>query len=92
MPRLIHQNPKYRKHKASNLAVVTLGGTDIYLGPYGTKASRDEYDRVVGKWLAAGRRPFPRRCRPVGCGVDRRLPPLRRELLPQAGRLGQRRD
>ena len=48
--------PKYRKHKASGQAVVTLSGTDIYLGPHGTKASRIEYDRIIGEWLANGRR------------------------------------
>ena len=56
MPRLTHQNPSYRKHKASGRAVVTLDGTDTYVGPNGTAASRKEYDRVIGEWLAAGRR------------------------------------
>ncbi|MGE5610668.1 MAG: tyrosine-type recombinase/integrase [Bacillota bacterium] len=56
MPRLIHGNPKYRKHRASGQAVVTLDGRDFYLGPYGSKASRVEYDRLVSEWLANGRR------------------------------------
>lgn len=55
MPTLTHVTPKYRKHKASGQAVVTIAGRDHYLGPYGTKASRIEYDRLVGEWLAAGR-------------------------------------
>lgn len=55
MPRLTHSVPKYRKHRASGQAVVTLAGKDHYLGPHGTKASRLEYDRVVTEWLAAGR-------------------------------------
>lgn len=55
MPRLVNQNPKYRKHAASGQAVVTLNGTDVYLGPHGTKTSRDEYDRVIGEWLSSGR-------------------------------------
>ena len=55
MPRLVNQNPSYRKHKASGQAIVTLNGEDIYLGPYGTKASRTEYDRVIGEWLTRGR-------------------------------------
>ena len=55
MPRLVEAIPKYRKHRASGQAVVTLSGVDCYLGPYGTKISRLEYDRVVGEWLAAGR-------------------------------------
>ena len=47
--------PKYRKHRASGQAVVTISGRDHYLGPFGTKASRVEYDRLIGEWLAAGR-------------------------------------
>ena len=55
MPRLNHRNPLYRKHCASGQAVVTIGGRDIYLGPYGTKVSKAEYDRVVAEWLVSGR-------------------------------------
>src|SRR6476659_2510928 len=55
MPRLVAAAPKYRKHKASKQAVVTIAGKDHYLGPHGTKASLTEYDRLVGEWLAAGR-------------------------------------
>jgi hypothetical protein len=47
--------PTYRHHRASGQAVVTLCGKDVYLGPHGTKLSRDNYDRVVAEWLAAGR-------------------------------------
>jgi hypothetical protein len=47
--------PKYSKHKASGQAVVTIGGTDHYLGPHGTKASLIEYDRLIGEWISAGR-------------------------------------
>ena len=47
--------PKYRKHKASQQAIVTLDGKDFYLGPHGTKASKLEYDRLIGEWLANGR-------------------------------------
>jgi hypothetical protein len=47
--------PKYSKHKASGQAVVSLNGRDCYLGPHGTKASKTEYDRVIGEWLASGR-------------------------------------
>lgn len=48
--------PKYRHHRASGQAVVTLSGVDHYLGPHGTKASKREYDRVTAEWLANGRR------------------------------------
>jgi len=47
--------PKYRKHRASGQAIVTLCGVDHYLGPYGTKVSMLEYDRLIGEWLANGR-------------------------------------
>lgn len=55
MPRLTKSTPRYRKHKASGQAVVTLSGRDFYLGKHGTKASLAEYDRLTGEWLAAGR-------------------------------------
>ena len=48
--------PKYRKHKRSGQAIVTLDGKDFYLGPHGTKASKSNYDRLIGEWLANGRR------------------------------------
>ena len=35
--------------------VVTLSGKDFYLGPWGTKVSKLEYDRVVGEWIQNGR-------------------------------------
>jgi len=47
--------PSLRHHKARGLAVVRLGGRDFYCGKFGSAASRREYDRVVGEWLAAGR-------------------------------------
>lgn len=50
------KTPAYRHHKASGQAIVTLDGRMLYLGKYGTKASRAEYDRIVGEWLANGRR------------------------------------
>lgn len=55
MPRLTRSIPAYRKHRASGQAVVTLGYRDFYLGPYGSKVSRNEYDRLVGEWLSQGR-------------------------------------
>lgn len=50
--------PKYCKHRASGQAVVTLNGRDHYLGPYGTKASKVNYDRLIGEWLVSGRQPL----------------------------------
>jgi hypothetical protein len=64
MPHLTESLPSYRLHKASGQAVVTLDGCDVYLGPHGSSASKREYDRVTGEWLAAGRQ------RPTADGVD----------------------
>jgi integrase len=47
--------PKYRKHRATGQAIISICGSDLYLGPYGSKASRLEYDRLIGEWIAAGR-------------------------------------
>ncbi len=52
--------PSYRRHKKSSQAVVTLTDPtgqrrDVYLGTYGTAASRQEYARVLAEWEAAGR-------------------------------------
>jgi len=55
MPKTI-KPPSYRRHRSSGQAVVTLNGRDHYLGLYGSKTSEAEYDRLVGEWLASGRR------------------------------------
>jgi integrase len=65
MPRLTNRNPKYRRHRASGQAIVALNGTDHYLGPYGTKASREEYDRVIAEWHGNGRQAPTRGAGPV---------------------------
>ena len=49
------RTPKYRRHRPSGQAVVTLDGKDFYLGPHGSAASRQQYDRLTAEWLAAGR-------------------------------------
>lgn len=48
--------PSYRIHRPSGQAVVTLDGQDFYLGKWKSKPSRAEYDRLIGEWLANGRR------------------------------------
>ncbi len=50
------QTPKYRLHKPTGQAVVTLSGKDFYLGKHDTDESRAEYDRLVSEWLTNGRR------------------------------------
>jgi integrase len=57
MPRLTNGIPKYRKHRATGQALVTLSGRDHYLGPHGTRVSKREYDRLIAEWLERGRQP-----------------------------------
>lgn len=50
MPRLYHQPPKYRLHKSSKQAVMSLGGQRIYLGPYGSPQSYRKYQELLQQW------------------------------------------
>ena len=81
MPRLVSQTPKYRKHRASGQAIVELGGKVHYLGSYGTRASRLEYDRLVMEWLANGRFALPI-LRSFPCRTESRLAQLGRPGMP----------
>lgn len=54
------QPPKYRLHRRSGNAIVTLNGRDVYLGKWGeTRADAPEswqkYDQLIGEWLLRGR-------------------------------------
>ena len=55
MPKITKSVPKYRKHRASGQAIVSICGKDFYLGPHGTKTSHAEYDRLIMEYLANGR-------------------------------------
>ncbi|MFM7071068.1 MAG: site-specific integrase, partial [Planctomycetota bacterium] len=55
MPRLQQAVPRYRRHRASGQAVVTIQGRDFYLGTWNSKASKIEYDRIINEWITAGR-------------------------------------
>ena len=46
MPKLTKRLPSYCRHKASGQAVVTLAGSDYYLGPHDTAASQAAYERL----------------------------------------------
>src|SRR5260370_20374594 len=54
--------PKLRRHKPSRQGVVTLDGTDVYLGRWPADDEsppaevRSAYDRLIARWLANGRR------------------------------------
>ncbi|HEV7280668.1 MAG TPA: site-specific integrase [Pirellulaceae bacterium] len=41
--------PKYRRHKARNLAVVHIDGRDRYLGKYGSDESRKAYAQLIAE-------------------------------------------
>jgi len=61
--------PGYRRHKASGKAIVTLSKRDFYLGVYGSPESKECYQEVVAKWLAAGRR-WPDEAPSAGLSVN----------------------
>ena len=44
--------PSYRLHKASGQAFIELDGRRFYLGKYGSKASKVEYERRLGEYLS----------------------------------------
>ena len=44
--------PSYRRHASGN-ARVTINGQDHYLGKYGTKASREKYNRLIAEYKAS---------------------------------------
>jgi len=46
--------PSYVKHKASGQAVVYQNGKTIYLGKFGSAASKEAYKRLVAEWTTAG--------------------------------------
>jgi integrase len=46
------RDPKYRHHKARNLAVVRIDGKDHYLGRFGSETSRAKYHRLLADWRA----------------------------------------
>ena len=58
MPRPRNPIPKYRHHKPTGQAVVTLvtseGRKDVYLGAYNTARSKAEYSRIIGEIQSAG--------------------------------------
>jgi hypothetical protein len=55
MPKLLNRHPKLCHEKNSNQAVVRIDGRKIYLGRWGLPEAKQNYDRVIGEWLANGR-------------------------------------
>ncbi len=50
MPRLLYQPPKYRLHKGSGQAIVSLAGRKVYLGKYGSPRSHELYEEAIAQW------------------------------------------
>ncbi len=48
--------PAHCEHKSSGRGYVYLDGRYVYTGKWGTQAAKDEYDRLIGEWIAGGRR------------------------------------
>ena len=46
------KKPAYLLHKPSGRARVRINGEDIYLGEYGSPASREKYDDLIADWFA----------------------------------------
>ena len=55
MPRLGENCvPRYRLHKQSGQAIVTLNGKDVCLGKFNTPESKAKYRRLIADWISAG--------------------------------------
>lgn len=48
------RKPSLRLHKPSKQAVVTIDGRDHYLGPWGSRRAKVEYERLIAEWTANG--------------------------------------
>ena len=55
MPTLTNCLPAYRLHKVSKQAVVTINYKMHYLGPFGSKESRQRYNALMAEYLAKNR-------------------------------------
>ncbi len=53
--------PSYRLHKPTGQAIVSLQGKIFYLGKYKSKASWEEYNRIIAEFLANGKKLPPTR-------------------------------
>ena len=42
--------PRYRRHRPTGQAVVTIDGRDHYLGRYGSHDSHEKYERLIKAW------------------------------------------
>lgn len=49
--------PTLRRHKASGRAFVHVSGQTIYMGKWGSRATKEAYGRFIREWAVAGRVP-----------------------------------
>ncbi|MEO1498796.1 MAG: site-specific integrase [Planctomycetota bacterium] len=52
MPKILKRPPKYRLHKSTGQAVVSVHGKVIQLGPFGSPRSHERYQQEVERWRA----------------------------------------
>jgi integrase len=57
MPRLVHRLPLPRLHRPSGQARLRIAGKEFWLGRFGSPEAQAAYDRLVGEYLANGRKP-----------------------------------
>jgi integrase len=55
--------PGYLKYKTTGQAFCVINGRFFYLGKYGSKASREEYERIIAEYLNNGKKLPPTRNR-----------------------------
>ena len=53
MPKLVNRPPKYRLHKSTGQAVVSIHGQVIQLGPFGSQKSHVRYQEEIANWRAS---------------------------------------
>ena len=59
MPKLVNRPPKYRYHKSTGQAVVSINGRAIQLGPFGSEKSHQKYEELLGEWRELRRQQQP---------------------------------
>ncbi len=57
MPRLTRAVPRCREPQGHGKAIISICGRGLCLGPYRSRASKVEYDRLIAEWLAGDRQP-----------------------------------
>jgi hypothetical protein len=68
MPRPKSLKPQHCHHKPTRQGYVRLGSGSkpLYTGPWGSQQAQDEYDRLIGEWIATGRKAVPVTDKPSG--------------------------